>query len=117
MNPSDLLDRPRTPAYNCAHYAAELWERETGIDIRPMLGGFLAPLSERVVSAPARHAMRRISAPIDPCLVLFRRGKATPHLGVFLRGRVQHLSHLAPIRQPLDIARLGFRTVSFYAPR
>lgn len=116
MNP-DLLDRARTHAYNCAHYAAELWERETGRDIRPVLGGFLAEEGARKVLPPALHAFRRISAPADPCLVLFRRGHATPHLGVFVRGRVQHLANLAPIRQPLDIARLGYRTVSFYAPR
>jgi hypothetical protein len=113
----DMLDRARSPAYNCAHYAAELWERETGRDIRPVLGGFLAPTGERKVLPPALHALRRISAPAEPCLVLFRRGRSTPHLGVFIRGRVQHLAHLAPIRQPLSIASLGYQSVRFYAPR
>jgi hypothetical protein len=114
---NDLLDRCRSGSYNCAHYAAEVWERETGRDIRPVLGGFLAAAGERRVLPPALHAFRRVSTPVEPCLVLFRRGHATPHLGVFIRGRVQHLARLAPIRQPLDIARLGYRTVSFYAPR
>lgn len=116
MNP-DLLDRARSPAYNCAHYAVELWEREAGHDIRPVLRGFLAPAGERLVNPHALHAMRRIPAPIDPCLVLMRRGRSTPHLGVFIRGRVQHLAHLAPIRQPLHLATLGYQSVRFYAPR
>lgn len=112
-----LLDRMRTPSYNCAHYAAELWESETGSDIRPVLGGFLTKEGDRRVSAPALLAFRRIPTPVEPCLVLFRHGRATPHLGVFLRGRVQHLTGLGPIRQPLDVAKVGFRSVRFYAPR
>lgn len=112
----NLLDRARTPAYNCAHYVAELWEHETGQDIRRFIGGFFEGVGGRV-SAPTRHSLHRLNQPADPCLVLFRRGKSTPHIGVFLRGRVQHLADLAPIRQPLHIAQLGYRSVRFYAPR
>jgi hypothetical protein len=109
-----LLDRFRTPAYNCADYVAEVWLAETGQDIRPFIGGFFD--GERV-TAPTRHSLQRLDSPASPCLVLFRRGKDMPHIGVFLRGRVQHLAHLAPIRQPLHVARLGYRSVRFYAPR
>jgi hypothetical protein len=112
-----LLDRVRKFDYNCAHYAAEVWERETGQDIRHVLGGFFAAKGGRRVDAPAVLTFRRIPAPVEPCLVLLRHGKATPHVGVFLRGRVQHLTHVGPIRQPLDVAKIGYRSVRFYAPR
>lgn len=112
-----LLDRERSFAYNCSHYAAELWQAETGIDLRPVLAGFFAAKGDRRVSPHTPATMQRIHAPIEPCLVLFRRGRSTPHLGVFIRGRVQHLSGSVPIRQPLAIASLGYKSVRFYAPR
>lgn len=112
-----LLDRYRSPTYNCSHYAAELWERETGQDIRHVLGGFFASEGARRVDASACLTFRRIPAPVEPCLVLLRCGRATPHVGVFLRGRVQHLASIGPIRQPLDVAMVGYRSVRFYAPR
>jgi hypothetical protein len=114
---TDLLDRQRRHDYNCAHYAAELWARETGQDIRHILGGFFAAKGERRVDAPAILTFRRIHTPSEPCLVLLRHGKATPHVGVFVRGRVQHLTHIGPIRQPLAVAQIGYRSVRFYAPR
>lgn len=112
-----LLDRARSDQYNCAHYAAEVWQHETGVDIRPVLHGFLAPEGERKAVVSDLSVMRRIPGPVEPCLVLMRRGRATPHLGVFVRGRVQHLSTFAPIRQPIELAMLGYKSVRYYAPR
>lgn len=105
------------PGYTCAHYAAEVWQALTGQDIEGVLVGFF---NERVDGVPLPHPIaqfRRIPRPIDPCLVLLRRGKVGTHIGVYLRGRVQHLGGLAPIRQPLNVVSLGYTSVRFYAPR
>lgn len=103
----DLLDRERAAAYDCAAYAAEVWERLTGDDVRPHLVGLARPSGY----------FQRIAAPVEPCLVLMRRGRVAAHVGVFVRGRVQHLGRGAPIRQPLGLASLGYTTVRFYAAR
>ena len=114
---SHILDRTRTAAYNCANYAAEVWESEGLGDLRPVLCGFLTKGKVGEASAGAITALRRIPRAIEPCLVIMRSGKAVPHVGVFIRGRVQHLDVTAPIRQPLEIATIGYRSVRFYAPR
>lgn len=112
-----ILDRYLSSEYNCAHYVADVWEHETGQDIRPVLSCFLTHKSERSASLTLVHSMRRIPRPTNPCIVLFRRVKATPHVGIFLRGRVLHLTDKGPIRQLLDVARIGYTSVRFYEPR
>jgi hypothetical protein len=117
VNQAQLLGRTMGRLYNCAHFASELWEHETGRDIRMLLAGFLAVPSERRAAPQVAHDFRRLTGPESPCIVLLRRVRATPHVGVFVRGRVAHLTEVGPIRQPLSIAQLGFTSVRFYAPR
>ena len=113
----NLMAARLSPTYNCAHFVCDAWEGEVGEDIRPVLHGFLAVKSERRATMQLVHAMRRIPAPVGPCIVLFRRVKATPHVGFYNRGRVLHLTDSGPIRQLLDVARIGYHFVRFYAPR
>jgi hypothetical protein len=101
-----LLDRERSGSYDCATYAAEMWEHLTGDDIRPVL---------LMLSGAAYF--RRVSKPAEPSLVVMRRGHAATHVGIFVRGRVQHLGRRGPVRQPLHLATLGYKSVRFYAPR
>lgn len=117
MNEAERMGKVRGPDYNCAHYVAELWQDETGQDIRHVLGGFLARAGARCATPAPIHTTRRIHAPVSPCIVLFRRVKAVPHIGIYLRGRVVHLAGQRPIRQPLAVARLGYTSVRYYAVR
>lgn len=111
------MNRRLSPSYNCAHYATDLWEHETGQDLGQALSGFLCSRRSRSVGPELRHEFERLPAPRSPCIVLFRRGRTTPHVGVFLRGRVQHLTRSGPIRQLVAVAGVGYTSVRFYAPR
>ena len=112
-----LLSARLRPDYNCAHFVADVWEQETGEDIRPILTGFLTTKDKRTAKPNLIHDLKRIDGPASPCIVLFRRARATPHVGIFLRGRVLHLTDKGPIRQLLALARIGYSSVRFYAPR
>lgn len=117
MTRGELMRATLSPDYNCAHFVCDAWEVEAGQDIRPVLHGFLARRGERRATMQLVNAMRRIPAPVGPCVVLFRRVKATPHVGLFIRGRVLHLTDSGPIRQLVDVARIGYHSVRYYAPR
>ena len=117
MNQAALLSARLSSDYNCAHFVSDAWEHETGMDIRPILTGFLAVRGERRITPHVRGGLVRIPAPSDPCVVLIRRDKATPHVGMFTRGRVLHLTDSGPMRQLLSVARLGYHSVRFYALR
>lgn len=105
------------PSYNCAHFVTDVWLAETGQDISGIMGCFLHLPKDRQAGKNLIHDLKRLDGPQEPCIVLFRRVKATPHVGIFLRKRVLHLTDSGPIRQLLDVARIGYHSVRFYAPR
>jgi hypothetical protein len=110
---NELLARQRSSRYTCANLAAEAWERETGRDIGRLLGIDLSGSP----TVRDHGILVRVPAPFSPCIVLFQRGRLDVHVGVFLRGRVLHLTERGPMRQLLSIASLGFTSVRFYAAR
>lgn len=111
----NFLDRRyNRRSYNCAHFVADVWEAETGEPIREALDGFLAPPRARRVDWSQRRHFTRLEAPRSPCLVLMDRPKSTPHVGMFLRGRVAHIQPVGVQFMPLDIVTLGYKTVRFY---
>lgn len=101
--------------YNCAHFVAEAWEHETGQDIRERLIGFLFPPSDRFVPFALRRAFVSLDRPQSPCIVLMRQPRREPHVGIWIRGKVFHITESGPQFQPLDVATLGFLIVRFYA--
>lgn len=112
----DLMAARLRPDYNCAHFVADAWERETGRDIRSIMTGFLAAPGLRRAPPQLREDFIRYRSPVSPCIVIFRRVKATTHAGIFVRGKVLHLTDQGPIRQLLATASIGYTSVRFYAP-
>lgn len=100
--------------YNCAHFAAEVWQAATGQDIRELLAGFLLPPGRRIVNPEIRRSFLRLRSPGGVCLVLMHRNKGAAHVGVFIKGRVLHIRREGVGFQLLEIATLGFKTVRFY---
>lgn len=111
---SRIYDRD---TYNCAHLAAEVWAFETGDDIAPILTGVLAPAVERRAEWSLRRDLAALSRPTSPCIVLMRRPRTAPHVGVYLRGRVLHITERGVQFAPLEIATLGFKVIGFYGQR
>lgn len=103
--------------YNCAHFLCDAWEQETGEDIRPAMGCFLAPALARTAAPSLVRALRLLPRPVGPCVVLWRRRGAAPHVGLYSRRTVVHLTESGPIRQQLAVASLGYHSTRFYAPR
>ena len=101
--------------YNCAHFVAEVFEHETGRDISKMLGGFLQPPRGRFVRTTIKDDFQRLQKPEDNAIVLMSRPRTSPHVGLFLRGKVLHLTEHSGVQfMPLHIAALGFSKVRFY---
>lgn len=117
MTEAELMGRRKTSVYNCAHFAADVWERETGDDIRGLLCGLLVPRAQRLASLRLRNDFVRMDRPASLSLVMFHRLHAEPHCGVYVRNLVAHLTELGAVRQPMHTAKLGYTCVRFYAPR
>lgn len=109
MGSIDLfLGKRKTPEYNCADFAAEVWEYLTGEPARYLVEDW---------SIESRSRLRRINTPISPCIVIMYAKRIKPHVGIFVRGRVLHLTEAGVEYQPIQIASRSFRNYRFYVPK
>ena len=101
-------------SYNCLHFTREVWKDATGEDLGERLDGLFVPPSQRRIKSKHSRAFMRLSKPLDPCLVLMQRDNCDPHVGVYIRGSVLHITELGVEYQPVDVASRGFMSVRFY---
>ena len=106
--------RYRSRTYDCLHFTRDVWLEAAGDDIGERLASLLGRGRDRKVSKEHRRAFRKLSAPEDPCLVLMRRPRASPHIGVYIRGRVLHIWERGVEFMPVDVAARGFSSTEFY---
>lgn len=100
--------------YNCAHFVAEAWELVTGEKIEAALEGFLLPEKARVVDVRRRAFWTKLGSPQSPCLVLMRKKNTPPHVGMFYKRRVAHITPVGVHYQPLDVVTMPYTSVRFY---
>jgi hypothetical protein len=113
-----LLDRIPTASYNCLDFAIEAWRYLSG---DPEAAERLERLSEGVraedghVILSGVRGFTKLDRPRDPCLVVMQRTRTSPHIGIFLRGRVLHLKECGVEYQPIQVVRRYFTRIGFYA--
>lgn len=83
-------------SYNCWDFTRDVWKDLTGVDIgdrevprtyRAMDEAIRLQLGEKSVTD-----LEEIQVPETPCIVHFSRPGSLAHIGVFLNGKVLHLS-------------------------
>lgn len=106
MSIDNLLDRTWSKNYTCNEFACEAWQQITGED-----------LSKRVEdSFDNLGGFEQLSEPISPCIVYFTNNNQSPtHVGVFFEQKILHLTGRGVQYMPLEVVKLGFREVRFYA--
>lgn len=102
--------------YNCLHFVRDVWLAETGFDLAGALEDLYGASYPPRVTRVAARVFRELPGPVSPCLVVMQRPKASPHWGVFLRGRVLHIQRSGPEFFPVKIATRGFTRVRFALP-
>jgi hypothetical protein len=86
----------------------------TGVDITERLTGLVGAFVERRPTLSGVKAFKRLPGPINPCLVVMQRFRFVPHVGIFLHGRILHLTNRGVQFQPLVVARQYFISVKYY---
>ncbi len=100
--------------YNCAHFVVDVWEHVTGVNIEKVMEGFLLPPKDRFVNKSIRKFFVKLDKPAHMSIVLMRRPRVEPHVGLFYKDRVLQIEKNGVSYQPLSIATIGFKKVSFY---
>lgn len=99
--------------YNCFHFAAEVWQDLTGQDL-------IAKYGDAVVDGSLSHRaikhFKVLDKPQDPCIVLLQVKRQSPHIGVYLRGKVLHIRSIGARYEPVHFARVGFTKIRYVLP-
>lgn len=110
-----LLKQHNMVTYNCWDFIREVWEDLTAQDIgyRTPKGASRKDMKHKFAREEAEF--QRIDELQNPCIVLFTRKNALPHVGVYLNGGVLHLpEHNTAKYEPIDIVGLGFKETRYY---
>lgn len=92
-----LLDKKWTKDYTCHEFSKDAWKLITGKKL--VLG-----------------KRKEVNSPVSPCVVfLFNNERSDSHVGVFYEGKIIHLSMRGVQYIELDLLKLCFKNVRYYA--
>ena len=103
MNLDQFLDRTWTDSYTCNEFACEVWQHMTGEDLTERLTAFLN----------GTGGFKQLSVPESPCIAMFLRKNADNHVGIFIDGKLLHLTSKGVHYINLEIIQ-GFQQPRFY---
>jgi hypothetical protein len=92
--------------YNCGHFACDVYNYLTGADIEVPTG--------TVSTVSLRRFVNKLSDPVSPCLAVMSRPHYTTHVGVYINGKIMHLTEQGARIEDVDVASLLFSKVRFY---
>lgn len=104
--------------YHCLHFVAEVWQAETGEDVNERLEVLLGA----VAGGGKRHSLQRqhvraftrLRGPVSPCFALMERPGFEPHVGLYIRGRILHITERGVEFFPPSLAARNFTSVKYY---
>lgn len=100
-------------SYNCAHFVIEVWKRCLGLETN-CLASFLTGPSNRSAHKDELRTLTRVCSPGDWDMALFQANRKTPHVGIYLSGRVLHLSENGARWEEVSTIMIAFNKVRFY---
>jgi hypothetical protein len=108
-----FLGKMPSKTYNCLDVAREVWLHICGEDITAR---FPSPISGKHLSLEALRTIRfeQLREPVSPCFVLMRRFRLSPHIGVYLDGRIIHLTSYGVQFQLPELATMFSSSVRYY---
>lgn len=100
--------------YNCWDLVREVMIELTGKDIGDRTPNPPTALSRIRKFNDEEKDFIKLDKPESPCIVLFKRKKGIPHVGVFWKNKVLHLPETGAKYQPLNIVAVTFTDIGFY---
>lgn len=100
--------------YNCFDFAREVWRELTGVDLGDQVPEPPNIKAYQIQAVKVSNTLKKLTAPANPCIVLFQRSGVEPHIGIFYNGKVLHLNQQGAYYVPLLNVARDYQTVSFY---
>jgi hypothetical protein len=87
-----LAKQFREGVYNCFDLVREAWLELTGVDLGAQTPPKGSGESYEARALKVANTLRLLSAKEDPCIVLMRRKRLEPHVGIYYKGRILHMN-------------------------
>lgn len=100
--------------YNCYDFVREVWLELTGKDLGAQTPSVSDVQSYTEKALQVANTLERLDQPADPSIVLLQRSRIEPHIGVYVGGKVLHLTRTGAYYMSLSQVTPGYPTVSFY---
>ena len=97
--------------YNCSHFVADVWKHLTGEYIGDICDAFVN--SELDVYFNLFRQRKKLCIPETPCVVFMQADKVVPHAGIYIDGRVIHLTQQGAKFEDLCMLKVYYR-LSYY---
>lgn len=108
------LDRVPRKDYNCLSFVREVWLAMTGDDIQERLGRLLDSVTKTgKVSVSSVKGFEWLNEPVSPCFIVMQQYKFVPHVGIYLKGRILHMTERGVQYQPLLVARAYYTNIRY----
>ena len=113
MSIDDYLERNYDiDKQNCGHFVVEVWKDLTGQNIAGVCAAFLdAEMTKTRMEA--REGLMHIRKPESPCIVVMKSPHTETHVGVYIKGKILHLSENGVRYEPLVMLTPYWR-MSYY---
>lgn len=100
--------------YNCAHFVVDAARYLFELDYKDEFLPVMTSVDKRQIVLSSRTSFKRVQRAMDGDVVMLRAGRQTPHVGLFVRGKILHIQRSGVQLQPLHVVEVGFSAVRFY---
>jgi len=108
------LEKRFTRTYNCFNFVREVWLDLTGVDLGDQTPAEHGAEEYNQKALKVANTLITLDAPESPSIVLLQRSRLEPHIGVYYKGKVLHLTKQGVYYMPLDQVTTGYPKVNFY---
>lgn len=102
------------PSYNCWDFTRDVWMDLTNFDI-----GDRTPIPPSSISIVKRinrqkHEFEKLLEPLSPSIVLMKITGKLPHIGVYIKGKILHLTDSVAKYESISSLQINVIEMNFY---
>ena len=100
--------------YDCLHFACELYQDITGINVIDDVFVTCPSTAKRIVNPSKLREYQPLSAPKSPCFALMHRADGKTHAGVYIDGCIIHLTRGGLQYLPPHLLTISYPVINYY---
>src|SRR6187431_3040755 len=109
-----LVKEFREDTYNCFDLVREAWLELTGVDLGSQTPTKGSGESYEARAVKVANTLRPLQVKENPCIVLMRRKRMEPHVGIFYNGRILHMNSRGAEYRDFDQVTVPYSMIDLY---